>query len=285
MAFFKYQAHTGEKMGKMNKKTVTLVYFSPTTTTRTVLEEIAKGTGYDMADVFDITLSQAREKILPEIDSSLVVFGAPVYSGRLPSLAADYFKKLSAPGICAVPVVLYGNREYDDALLELKDICIQCGCQPLAAGAFIGEHSFSTNQTPIAESRPDKSDLASAFEFGRKIARLMKSTAKGFFCADLDVPGNFPYKEPTIPNKVPFIEVNEDCTACGTCVTVCPVEAVDEKDGFCTMDDICIHCCACIKACPESARRMKEGHFKDIAARLHKACDKRKDPELFFASR
>lgn len=269
----------------MHKQTITLVYFSPTATTRTVLEEIAKGTGYDMADVYDITLSQAREKIPPKINSSLVVFGAPVYSGRLPSLAADYFKKLSAPGICAVPVVLYGNREYDDALLELKDICVQCGCHPLAAGVFIGEHSFSTNQIPIAPSRPDKSDLASAFEFGKKIARLMESTAKDLSCAAVDVPGNFPYKEPTIPKGVPFIDVTEDCTACGTCVTVCPVDAVDEKEGFCTMDDICIHCCACIKACPESARIMKEGNFKDIAARLNKTCEKRKEPEMFFASR
>jgi ferredoxin len=278
-------AHKWEKMSKMNKKTITLVYFSPTATTRTVLEEIAKGTGFAIDKVYDITLASARKSVPPVVDSALLLVGAPVYSGRLPGLAADYFTQISAPGISAVPVVLYGNREYEDALLELKDICLQFGSRPLAAGAFIGEHSFSTKSTPIAQNRPDKKDLACAFEFGQKIAGLMERTATGISSAAVGVPGNYPYKTPTIARGVPFIEVTDDCTACGTCVTACPVDAVDEKEGFCTVDDICIHCCACIKACPESARIMKGGPFKDIAGRLHQTCDIPKVPETFFADR
>ncbi|MCF8091743.1 MAG: 4Fe-4S binding protein [Desulfotignum sp.] len=268
----------------MNRKTITLVYFSPTATTRTVLEEIAKGTGYDVADVYDITLSKTRKQIPSKLDSALIVFGAPVYSGRLPGLAADYFKQLSAPGIPAVPVVLYGNREYEDALLELKDICVKCGCRPLAAGAFIGEHSFSTKQVPIALNRPDKKDLASAFEFGQKIAKLLDRPATGPSSGTVDVRGNIPYKTPPIPRGLPFIDVTDDCTACGICVAVCPVDAVNEKEGFCTMDEICVHCCACIKACPESARIMKDGPLKDIADRLNQTCGTRKAPETFFAA-
>jgi ferredoxin/flavodoxin len=271
----------GEKKTMTNKK-ITLIYFSPTATTKTVLGNIAKSTGYEV-DSYDITLSEDRKKIPRNLDTSLIVFGAPVYSGRVPKVAADCFKQVSASGIPAVPVVVYGNREYEDALLELKDICVRCGCAPIAAGAFIGEHSFSTSPAPIAPGRPDDADLACARKFGQKIAQIMEAMDSDDAKAELEVPGNVPYKTPTVAKGVPFIDVTDDCIACGTCVAVCPVDAVDEKDGFCTLDDICIHCCACIKACPQSARIMKDGPFKEIAARLNQTCGERKEPQTFFA--
>jgi ferredoxin len=266
----------------MTHKKITVVYFSPTATTKTVLDAIAKGTGYEV-DSYDITLFQAREKIPHKLDTSLILFGAPVYSGRVPKVAAECFKQLSASGIAAVPVVVYGNREYEDALLELKDICIQCGGVPVAAGAFIGEHSFSTPPAPIAPGRPDEKDLALAVEFGQKIGRLMESIEQEKPDVKISVPGNFPYKKPAVNSGVPFIDVTDDCTACGTCVTVCPVDAIDKEEGYCTLDDVCVHCCACIKTCPESARIMKDGPFKEIAARLNQTCGVRKEPETFLA--
>ena len=45
----------------------------------------------------------------------------------------------SASQTPAVLVVVYGNRAYDDALLELSDIATGAGFVPLAAGAFVGE--------------------------------------------------------------------------------------------------------------------------------------------------
>ncbi len=266
----------------MDKKKIMLIYFSPTATTKTVLEAIAKGTGFDV-DSYDITSSQARKQVPQKLDTSLIVFGAPVYSGRVPGVAADFFKQLSAPGIPAVPVVVYGNREYDDALLEMKDICVQCKCRPIAAGAFIGEHSFSTQSAPIAPDRPDSRDLQRAAEFGQTIAGRMAKMGSGRSDAEVSVPGNVPYRKPATPKGVPFIDVTDDCTACGTCAMVCPVDAIDENSGFCTLDDICIHCCACIKACPESARTMKDGPFKNVAAKLNQTCGNRKEPETFFA--
>lgn len=265
----------------MNDRKITLIFFSPTATTKTVLDAIATGTGYEV-DSYDITLSEARKKIPRDLDTSVIVFGAPVYSGRLPKLAADCFKQVSASGIPAVPVVVYGNREYDDALLELKDICVQCKGVPVAAGAFIGEHSFSTQPAPIAPGRPDEKDLSCAVEFGQKLGRLLETLDPDKKAGDLVVPGKVPYKKPTAAKGVPFIHVTDDCTACGICVAVCPVDAIDEDDGYCTLDDICIHCCACIKACPESARIMKDGPFKDVAAKLHQTCGVRKEPETFF---
>lgn len=224
-----------------------------------------------------------EKKIPQKLNTSLIVFGAPVYSGRVPKVAAECFRQLSVSGIPAVPVVVYGNREYEDALLELKDICIRCGGVPVAAGAFIGEHSFSTPPAPIAPGRPDENDLTLAVEFGQKIGRLMESIEQDKPDATVSVPGNYPYKKPTVAIGVPFIDVSDDCTACGICVAVCPVDAINEEQGYCTLDDVCIHCCACIKACPESARIMKDGLFKEFAAKLNQTCGVRKEPETFLA--
>jgi len=48
----------------------------------------------------------------------------------------------------------------------------------------------------------------------------------------------------------------EKCTACGTCVEGCPVEAiiVDEDIGCAVVDeDECVDCGACEEACPTEA--------------------------------
>jgi len=213
----------------MKLEKISLVYFSPTSTTRIVLEEIAKGMDKIITGTVDITNPEIRSAAVPGFKDEVVLIGAPVYAGRLPQTAARYFKSIRARGIPAVLVVLYGNREFDDALLELKDICLACGFVPLAAGAFIGEHSFCSDEFSIAPNRPDKKDLKTASAFGKQIAGLLDRIDNVLDIAPLDVPGNFPYKEGMPSGADPFIDVTEDCDGCGICATCCPTEAIDIK--------------------------------------------------------
>jgi hypothetical protein len=97
------------------------------------------------------------------IENDVVVIGAPVYAGRVAKDAVDYFKTINGAGSLAILVVLYGNREFEDALLELKNIAIDQGFIPFAASAFIGEHSFSSKEFLIAFNRPDEDDLKKLF--------------------------------------------------------------------------------------------------------------------------
>ena len=73
----------------------------------------------------------------------IVIVGVPVYAGRVPNVLLKYLNTMSGNGALAIAVVLYGNRNYDDALLELKDILEANGFKVIAGGAFIGEHAFS----------------------------------------------------------------------------------------------------------------------------------------------
>ena len=49
--------------------------------------------------------------------------------------------------------------------------------------------------------------------------------------------------------------VNKDvCAGCGTCVDICPVQAISMVDGVAHIDkEICISCGSCVGACPVSA--------------------------------
>ena len=43
------------------------------------------------------------------------------------------------------------------------------------------------------------------------------------------------------------------CTACGTCIDECPVEAISSGDVYTIDADSCIDCGACTGACPTEA--------------------------------
>lgn len=267
----------------MNPKKTTLLYFSPTATTRIVLEEIAKGIGKDVAAAIDITSPEIRAQAPPEFGEDLVLIGAPVYGGRLPKDAATYFKTVRASGTLAVLVVLYGNREFEDALLELKNIVVEDGFFPLAAGAFIGEHSWANDEFLIAMNRPDETDCKNAVSFGKQIAGLLDRNENPVALTPVDVPGNFPYKDSMSLGPLQFIDVTEDCDGCGICLTVCPKNAIDEARTYSTIEKDCIYCCACIKACPPQARILKDSPIKDKAKWLSENCAQRKEPQIFLA--
>jgi flavodoxin len=173
---------------------VRLIYFSPTGTTRKVLESIAEGIGAEVVGHIDLTLPAGLKQPIAPVSGGIAVIGAPVYGGRLPADAIDRFKQVTADGVPAVLVVVYGNREFEDALLELKDLSLALGFIPVAGGAFVGEHSFARSDLPIANGRPDRRDLQKAKDFGEKAMAKIAALPSPEARMDLDLPGRFPYE-------------------------------------------------------------------------------------------
>ena len=179
----------------MDISSITLVYFSPTRTTKQIIEGIAKGIQNGSITHLDLTPPIMKDREVPEFNEELVIIGAPVYGGRIPVDAVSRLQRLKANNTPSVVVVVYGNRAYEDALIELRDLALKGGFKPVAGGAFISEHSFNTEETPIAKDRPDEKDLKKALEFGEKIQATMEEYSGSEDVPRLQVPGNHPYKK------------------------------------------------------------------------------------------
>ena len=97
-----------------------LLVFSPTGGTKKAAEALLKG--FDAPYKTVDCLKQADLSALSFQKDDICVVAAPSFGGRLPQLFAMRLQTLRGNGTRAVPVVVYGNRAYEDTLLELSDL-------------------------------------------------------------------------------------------------------------------------------------------------------------------
>ena len=247
----------------MKLEKIWAVYFSGTGTTRRTVERIAGGIASRLnlpAESVDFSRPAVRQETLRFGEKDLVVFGTPVYAGRVPNVLLPFLReRIVGGGALAVPVVLFGNRDYDDALIELRNILAADGMHPIAAGAFVGEHSFSR---VLGADRPNAEDEALMDEFAARVAEL----AAGLDAAPVKpvaVRGQEPLRPYYTPrdragNPINILKVKPKtdlsrCGGCGLCADLCPMGSIDPADVS-AVRGICIKCCACVKGCPTGAK-------------------------------
>ncbi|MCL2116185.1 MAG: EFR1 family ferrodoxin [Methanobrevibacter sp.] len=257
------------------------MYFSPTKTT----EKVILGIGEKLSNKLEcpltkinITSSKSREKSYSFNKEDILVLGLPVYAGRIPEILEKFIANLNGNETLAIVVAVYGNRHYDDALLEMKDLLKENGLNTIAAAAFIGEHSFSDK---IAANRPDEKDMQFAEMISDKISEKIQSIKDGGDIEDIDVDGNFPYKE---RSELPPLsqETNDDCIRCMDCVENCPTDAIDDENPAKIDQNQCIICCSCIKICPVNAKNITNEKVLGLKAMLEENFMNRREPELFI---
>lgn len=249
---------------------VHLIYFSPTRTSKQIAEAIVRGTGITNVITTNLTLNFSPELKIKE--SALTVIAVPVYGGHVAPLAMERLRDIQGTNTPVALVVVYGNRAYEKALMELDFWAIQHGFKVIAGGTFIGEHSYSTENNPISVGRPDAGDICFAEDFGKKIAEKVIAATLPEKLYAVDVRTIQRPRQPLIPlfrflrrvialrksgtpiPKTPCVEEESRCTHCGTCVALCPVGAITKGEELKTNVDKCIKCCACVKRCPQQAR-------------------------------
>jgi len=253
---------------------VTIIFYSPTHTSEKVAKAIASGIHAEENVCIDLTFEDSENFV--EIENRIVVIAVPVYSGRIAPVALERLRRLKGKNSPAILAVVYGNRDYDDALVELYDEVEKLGFTPLSAGAFIGEHSFSRENMPIAEGRPDAKDIFCAEQFGKDSIRKLNDSEVP---TKLTVKGNRPYLLPdTLPPMAPIC--TDRCLVDGMCIDLCPTHAISFGDDGTIVTDTakCTLCCACVKGCPNAARVFDTAFTEE----LHNLCKVRKEPELFL---
>lgn len=270
----------------MKIKRIRMIYFSATDTTKTIVRRI----GAQLAQIWnvpaqedDFTLPAARETDIVCGADELAVVGVPVYAGRVPNKLLPYVRDhIRGNGTPAVAVVLFGNRNYDDALIELRDVLGENGFCAIAGAAFVGEHSFSYT---LAAGRPDAADVKLADSFARDIAGKLDAMEQ-LPTQPVAVRGNTPPRPYYTPrNAREYLKVKpvlrDSCTACGLCASLCPTGAIDPQDVR-QYRGACIKCGACIKKCPEKARYFDNEIYLSHKRELEEKFTRRAQVELFL---
>lgn len=267
------------------------IYFSPTGTTERTVKKIVKDTAAVLgvpSEFFNFTTPKFREERLVFERDELIVFGVPVIAGRVPNVLLKFLALTEGSGALAVPIVLYGNRNYDDALIELRDILENAGAHTIAAGAFVGAHSFSDI---LAAGRPDKEDLEIMEGFSRDIAEKIKSEEDLRRKPPIAVKGTpHPYRgyyqprdrkgSPVDIRKVKPL-TNDNCIDCKVCVRVCPMGSIVYEDVS-LYQGICIKCGACVKKCPFDAKYYDDPDYLYHKEELEEGFKRRGEIDLFL---
>ena len=96
----------------------------------------------------------------------------PVFGGRIPAYALEQLRAFQGGNARAVTLAVFGNRDFDDALLELNDAAAAAGFKVIASAAPIAEHSMVRS---IGAGRPDAQDQKELAAFAGQVrAKLEK---------------------------------------------------------------------------------------------------------------
>ena len=248
-------------------------YFSPSGTTKEIISLVAKAIDGN-SSLYDVTLNSDAAAL--KIDSDdIVLVGSPVYAGRIPPIVLERMANLKGDGQKAIAVVVYGNRDYDDALLELSELLNNKGFTTIAAGAFIGQHCIFPK---VATNRPDSEDKTKINQFATEVKDAVKNNQP----LDLSkVKGNHPYKKIVVVPLHPSTDKNK-CSQCGKCVDECPTHSIDSNNPTKTDDKTCITCCRCINLCPQNARGLRGLLYKIAGWKFVKDNTRRVEPKWFI---
>jgi len=251
------------------KKQITQIYFSPSGTTARIAEELSSALAANIQTI-DL-LKNAPTSPVHYDAGDLVQVAMPVFAGRVPSVCVELLKKLEGTNTPAIAVVVYGNREYEDALLELTDLLTERGFIVVGAAAFVAQHSIFPE---VARGRPDANDIKQIRDFAYKCLEKLNGEL-----IPVTVRGNKPYR------KVSALPIrpsgNSVCTSCQACAKICPTGAIDATSPRKTDKRYCISCTACISVCPTNARAFSGLKYKIAGKIFAKKCNARKEPEIF----
>ena len=248
---------------------ITAIYYSATGNTRKVIKRIAKNVQEVLQvplDYVDYTRPKNREKTHSFGPNELVIFASCVYAGRIPNKMLPYISTaFSGTNTPAIPIVVFGNRSFDNALASV--------------------HAFSSN---IGTGRPDEKDLEQIDSFCKNASEYILNNEN---LVQIEVPGEHPAVTYYTPLGIDNTPVNflrakpkthkELCDNCGACAKACPMSAIDFVDNT-LVPGTCIKCQCCVKICHTKAKYFDDEGFISHVKMLERDYVRRHEPAFFL---
>lgn len=248
----------------MNINEIIGIYFSPTGGTQRIVETAIETLSARFSvpcRTLPYTTPANREQAFNIPSDALVVWGTPVYAGRIPNKTLPFVDTfIQGKGNPLIAIAVYGGRHYDNTLSEMVLKAKQGNMKPIGAAAMVSRHVFS--QT-LSKNRPTEEDLQQLSDF---VTHLQLNGE-----AELSVPGEVdpqtyytPLKQDMQPAKFlkskPSVDVNL-CTRCGQCAEHCTMGSIRMEDGLPQFEGVCIKCQACVFHCPAHAIGIRDEQF------------------------
>lgn len=248
------------------------IVFSPTGGTNKVADCLTGALEGDIT-IVDLTDSKQDFNSISLTKEDVAVISVPSYGGRVPAVASERLGVVHGNGARAILVCVYGNRAYEDTLVELEDAAKQAGFQVIAAVSAVAEHSIARQ---FAAGRPDAQDAEQLSDFAKQIQYKLSAADT----SEPAIPGNRPYKKARGAGMVP--KATKECTNCGVCAAECPVQAIDKGNPKKVDEKACISCMRCITVCPQGALKLNPVMLSAASMMLKKVCSERKECELYL---
>ena len=243
------------------------IYFSATGTSKKVVLAISQSIATEFV-VEDITFQSLQNTTYATND--LLCVAVPVYGGGVAPVALKRLEAIRGNNTPAVVVVVYGNRNFERAAVQMSDFLAERGFITIAVAAFVGEHSYSTEQYPIAVGRPAEGDINDAKHFGQLVKEKLATGIESVDVSALQCPDSGEenvkafvefvkgYQAEQAKNPIKLLPITDEdrCVMCGVCVDVCPMGAIDRENVSVVDSALCIKCCACVKECPKEAKTL-----------------------------
>lgn len=167
------------------------IVFSPTGGTQKVAALLTKALGGEAAAI-DLTDSKQDFSTIGLTQEDVALIAVPSYGGRVPAAAVERLTAMHGQGARAVLVCVYGNRAYEDTLVELEDAAQKAGFRVVAAWRR-WRNTLSPGSLPRAVPMPRTQ---------HSLPLLAKKSGRNFLrtiCRNRTFRATVPTKKPEVP--------------------------------------------------------------------------------------
>jgi len=227
-----------------------IFYFTATGNSKFIAERIAAQTGDRVVDIAECVRAGSYSYELAEGEA--LGFVVPVYFYGIPIIVGDFLRKLDV-----------SQKDYSYAVLNSGGTA--GNAEGLFRRAFPVNAVFGiatvSNYVPLYRMEGDAEIQECLEKAEREIGVILRHVHEKSIGSFNAVRGHFPsvstfvaYPLYRYGRKTSKFTVNDSCTGCGLCESICPRKAIQLTDGQPTwVIPRCEFCLGCLHRCPSAA--------------------------------